>query len=82
MTCGGGVRQRLVKCVNLAGKMLNHSKCDSFRKPAETVACGVPCVKWVAGEWGQVRELDHSIYSFRSFFSKKENSICSQFIKF
>ena len=53
VTCGQGVKQRLVKCVNLKGVQLEASHC-SKRKPPETVHCSVPCVKWVPGNWGEV----------------------------
>jgi len=52
VTCGQGVKQRLVKCVNLKGVQLEASHC-SKRKPPETVHCSVPCVKWVPGNWGE-----------------------------
>eukprot|EP00794_Sanderia_malayensis_P013790 gene13790-15233_t len=52
-SCGEGIRKRLVKCMNLAGKMLDRSQCDSERKPAMVNRCGSPCSKWIAGEWGE-----------------------------
>ncbi|XP_065055111.1 A disintegrin and metalloproteinase with thrombospondin motifs 12-like isoform X2 [Rhopilema esculentum] len=51
--CGEGIRRRVVQCTSLAGKRLPSSHCNIAEKLPETARCTVPCVKWVAGEWGK-----------------------------
>lgn len=53
--CGGGVRQRLVQCVNLQNQVLDDAECGSNAgiKPAETEPCNMAACpgRWVVGEW-------------------------------
>ena len=54
--CGGGYRQRLVRCINMLTKnTVQDEQCSSQRKPTQQEDCNVePCQSWKTSSWHQV----------------------------
>ncbi|CAM1298104.1 ADAMTS9 (predicted) [Pycnogonum litorale] len=51
-SCGGGYKQRQVKCLDL--DQLESDSCDPESRPTGTIRCNVePCPEWSIGQWSK-----------------------------
>jgi hypothetical protein len=71
MTCGTGVRQEIIKCLDrLNGKITQSTSCKTELKPdSKNQTCNlVPCLpNWQVSEWSSCSK----IYFLLSFYIKK-----------
>ncbi|KAK3601758.1 hypothetical protein CHS0354_016122 [Potamilus streckersoni] len=53
-SCGQGIKQRYVKCIDAQGKVQDPSRCSHLEKPKETEVCTQrACGYWRSGEWSE-----------------------------
>ena len=53
-TCGNGIRNRAVRCINSGGTTIENFNCESESKPIEISPCNMgPCegLDWFMSEW-------------------------------
>jgi len=52
-----GKRTRKIYCKNKNGKLMNYDYCvaSGKKEPAAVEMCGMPCHRWVAGDWGRCK---------------------------
>jgi len=55
-SCGGGTRQRLVRCIDMISKKsVEDVHCASQKKPLQQEDCNTnPCQPWTTSSWQQV----------------------------
>ncbi|ESN96178.1 hypothetical protein HELRODRAFT_163212 [Helobdella robusta] len=53
LTCGSGIQQRHVFCVDPLNQSYDDEYCSSSPKPLDIQSCNeIPCPQWVYGDWG------------------------------
>ena len=61
MSCGAGVRTRVVSCTGVA------NKCDPESKPVSVIQCSLAsCPVWQTGRWSEV--LDSTVWDYEGKF--------------
>lgn len=79
VTCGKGMKHRLVTCMGGGEEKLSEQYCDSSTKPPAVESCQLPeCASWQVGIWGVVSYPHADTKKIKSDRQVLDSSVCRQ----